>query len=416
MRKRALVWLTVLLFAVVFLFAACSPHEHIYNEWGVETPLSCTGKGTRTRSCECGAMERQPIESYTATEIYERYARLVGEIVVHDQNGNERALGSCFLYKKDGEIVTNYHVIEYGYTAEVTLDGVCYPVEQVLAYDKDMDIAILKIDASERDCANICKTEHRVGEKVYAIGSSKGMTATFSDGMITYAMREIDGISYMQHDAPCSTGNSGGPLINEYGEVIGINTWGIRDSQNLNFAIHVSELAKLSYGIPMTMQEYYEKEYTVYAKLKNYIIEAGDFYEEVELYMLTLGVNYSSGYTSKYERRAYYFPDIDCVTLDLVVNDGEYRVYFEVNENSDGIYYWLYYDVNGYGMEGRIFAKLFKKESLLSYSNSNIYNSSTEDSIRELASILVSMLCSSITHDYADVGITAKDLQFDHFD
>lgn len=58
---------------------------------------------------------------------------------------------------------------------------------------------------------------------------------------LSFSCREVDGVKHVQHDVPISSGNSGGPLINNYGEVIGVNTWTLLDSQNLNFAILVSE-------------------------------------------------------------------------------------------------------------------------------------------------------------------------------
>ena len=76
------------------------------------------------------------------------------------------------------------------------------------------------------------------------------LVLTFSSGLISAAPRTIDGVKYVQHEAPISTGNSGGPLINKYGEVIGINTMYVNNAQNLNFAIHLSELDNLDYSTP----------------------------------------------------------------------------------------------------------------------------------------------------------------------
>ena len=116
-------------------------------------------------------------------------------------------------------------------------------------------MAILKINATDLDYANVCKKTVQTGEAVYAIGSSRGLTNTYSQGIITQANRVVDGVVHIQHDASITNGNSGGPLLNVYGEVIGINTWGITDSQNLNFAVFTSELDNLVYGNEMTLHQ-----------------------------------------------------------------------------------------------------------------------------------------------------------------
>ena len=85
------------------------------------------------------------------------------------------------------------------------------------------------------------------------------MTATFSQGIITAVNRKIEGVTYIQHDAAISPGNSGGPLLNKYGEVIGINTWTLEDSQNLNFAVSSSVLLEMKYSTPLTMEQFYDK-------------------------------------------------------------------------------------------------------------------------------------------------------------
>ena len=127
----------------------------------------------------------------------------------------------------------------------------------MLAYDANIDLAVCKINATGLDFATICKKPVNVGETVYAIGSSRGMTNTYSQGIITYANRVVDNVSHIQHDASITNGNSGGPLINIYGEVIGINTWGISNSQNLNFAVFTKELDNLSYSSPISFADFY---------------------------------------------------------------------------------------------------------------------------------------------------------------
>ena len=210
---------------------------------------------------------------YTATEIYNQSIKYVGEITTYDKNGKEYALGTGFVISSDGNIVTNYHVIEGAYSADITVNNIKYTISSILAYDANIDLAVLKINANGLTAATICKQPVSVGSTVYAIGSSRGMTNTFSQGIITYADRIFDGVSHIQHDASITHGNSGGPLINDYGEVIGINTWGISDSQNLNFAVSADELDNLVYGSPTTLFNLFQEQSTPYGTLLSWLIE-----------------------------------------------------------------------------------------------------------------------------------------------
>ena len=394
---------------------ATGKHEYT---WKITTEASCAGNGVKTFTCSgCNGTYTETIESktYTATEIYENYVNSVGEIITYDKSGNEYAIGTGFVYSSDGKIITNYHVIEKAYSAKVYIAGGEYKVQYVLTYDKEIDIAILKISANNLKPVKLCERTHKVGSVVYALGSSKGLTATFSDGMITYADRVLDGVSYTQHDAPISGGNSGGPLINGYGEVIGINTWTVRESQNLNFAINVSELNNLYYGTPLTMAELYQKECDVFTLLKNYIIENGSYSASSNSYSLVFSTFYSPDYTSKYRRVAFYFVSSNTISLDFVIDDGDNWVYFEINNNVDGSYYWEYFDENDYVMSGTLYASSYTSSTLLGYSYNNISYSSLRTSIRELASTMINSLCSGIDAGFSSIGVTAEDLHFDNY-
>ena len=241
---------------------------HKYNEGETLGNASCIQEGIMKYSCTNPSCKYSYIESYSlpqysATEIYNQAIQYAGEIILYDKQGKKIATGTGFVLSSDGRIITNYHVIENAYSATISINGKTYSIKSVLSYNATIDLAVLQIDANNLTAAKICKNAVQAGETVYSIGSSRGMTNTFSHGIITYANRVVDGISHVQHDAPISSGNSGGPLINIYGEVIGINTWCIADSenapaQNLNFAVFTRELDKLIYGEPMTLAKFYE--------------------------------------------------------------------------------------------------------------------------------------------------------------
>ncbi len=442
----------------VSLFTACG-HEHDWSDWEVEEEANCVNAGEKVRFCDCGEEQtkRIPVQGhtegewivdkeptctgngkkhlvcsvcdetietvddvpatiYSSTEIHEMYQDSVGEVVTYDRAGSELALGSCFVYSADGKIITNYHVIEDAYAVEITFGSKTYDVEHVLAYDKDIDVAVLKISAKKLKPVRICEKTHKVGEPVYAFGNSRGLTSTFSDGMITYADREVDGVVYTQHDAPISGGNSGGPLINAYGEVIGINTWTMRDSQNLNFAINMSELDNLDYGEKLTMNEFFDKECNAYVRLREYIINNGTYSSSGNYYSIVLGSDYNTGYDAKYIRKAFYYLDNGSISLDLdydyVYEDDYSYFYFKIDESLTGTYEWHFFDDSYNTMSGKVYAASFGDNTTLNYSSNNIDYSYLRDSIQDLSSAMLRLLLVTLNRDLKDIGVTVADLGF----
>ncbi len=194
---------------------------------------------------------------YTSTEVSERITPAVIEITTRDYSGRDYALGSGFFIDAEGTAVTNYHVLEGAYSATAaTMDGEEHEVLGVVSYDKDLDLAIIKVDISGNPYLVISEDEIETGQTVYAIGSSLGLTGTFSNGIVSTASREVEGIDCIQVTAPISQGNSGGPLVNEYCEVIGVNSMTASEGQNLNFAINIRELEKLPEDSYMDMAEF----------------------------------------------------------------------------------------------------------------------------------------------------------------
>ena len=207
-----------------------------------------------------GYSEEAPKETgaYSAKQLYEMTAPKVVEITTYDVSGNPFARGSGFFIDDQGTVVTNYHVIEDSCSAEVqTATGEISEVKMVLGYDKEIDLAILNTGIKGNPFLHMPAHPVSTGDTIYTLGSALGLTGTFSDGLVATASRVIDGVDYIQITAPISHGNSGGPLINIYGEVIGINTMGMDDGQNVNFSVNINELAKLDITRPVTMEDLY---------------------------------------------------------------------------------------------------------------------------------------------------------------
>lgn len=152
-------------------------------------------------------------------------------------------LGTGFVWDSStGEIVTNAHVIEGAQWIKVkTYDQLEFDATVVIE-DGLLDLAKIQVKDEKFNYPHIQWYKEMsgvfAGDTVVAIGNPLGLESTVSTGIIS-ALRESDGYTIYQTTAPISPGNSGGPLLDEHGQVIGINTATIPDGQNLNFAIPI---------------------------------------------------------------------------------------------------------------------------------------------------------------------------------
>src|ERR1019366_112773 len=169
----------------------------------------------------------------------------VVSIVMSDKKGHPIVQGSGFFISKDGQVVTNYHVIKSGNSAIIKLpDGTSFPVEGVLASDKHRDVAIIKARGIAFQSLPLGDSGRlQIGEEVVAIGSPLSLESTVSNGIISgLRTDEKEGGKFLQITAPISPGSSGGPLFNMAGEVVGITTSHIVGGENLNFAIPINDV------------------------------------------------------------------------------------------------------------------------------------------------------------------------------
>ncbi len=162
----------------------------------------------------------------TAKEIYNRCNNAIFYIKTYDINKNLLSSGSGFFIEKDGKAVTNFHVLEDAYSAVVTVpDGTEYNVKGILGYDMQGDLAILQVDGNNFPFLSAGDSDEVTsGEKIYAIGSPLGLSNTISEGIVSGINRTIKNIPYIQITAAISHGSSGGALLNEKGQVIGITS------------------------------------------------------------------------------------------------------------------------------------------------------------------------------------------------
>ena len=192
----------------------------------------------------------------SAKEIYKKCGSAAVEVSASSiLYGNTS--GSGFFIGKN-RIVTNYDVIEGADKIQIiTNKNKKYDIKRIVGYDENLDIAILEID-EENASLVISQSDIVTGEKVYALGSPLGLTGTMTSGIISNVSKIVENEDYIQTTAAISEESSGGPLINKYGEVIGINTMYLEDGQNLNFAINIRELQKINTNRPITIEKYAE--------------------------------------------------------------------------------------------------------------------------------------------------------------
>ncbi|MES2220490.1 MAG: trypsin-like peptidase domain-containing protein, partial [Acidobacteriota bacterium] len=162
----------------------------------------------------------------------------------------EQGQGSGFILNKQGDILTNYHVVSNAQNVEVTLSNKHQYKAKILMTDKAHDLALLKIDATDLQPATLATSRNlQVGQLVFAIGNPFGLSGTMTRGIIS-SIRSIRGplgnliSDAIQTDAAINPGNSGGPLLNSQGDVIGMNTMidtggGADQNAGIGFAIPI---------------------------------------------------------------------------------------------------------------------------------------------------------------------------------
>ena len=170
------------------------------------------------------------------SKIFAKYNTAV--FMVFTSDGYNGYQGSGFFINSDGLAVSNYHVFQGTNIGEEQIkladSDEIYKVAEVIHSDADEDFILFRVGVSNTNFIPIAKYKPQVGEKVYAIGSPRGLENTFSSGEVSQWRDK----NLMQISAFIDHGSSGGALINEYGEVVGITSGSFADGSqaNLNYA------------------------------------------------------------------------------------------------------------------------------------------------------------------------------------
>lgn len=211
--------------------------------------------------------KRVSTETASANEIYELGCKQTVGVSLESTRANifgqqsaSAVAGTGFIITSDGYIMTNYHVIESAQKSENKIQVLFKDKSsfeaKIVGFDEDNDVAVLKIDASDLSPVSIGNSDDiAVGDSVFAIGNPLGeLDFSMTSGRVSALDRSITierngtAINMFQFDAAINSGNSGGPVYNESGEVIGIATAKVGSSgvEGLGFAIPINDAADIA--------------------------------------------------------------------------------------------------------------------------------------------------------------------------
>ncbi len=182
------------------------------------------------------------------TKLVNKIRPAVVTVITYDANHRVADIGSGFFIDKYGHLITNFHVLEGKYTADVrTADGKSYPIKMVIADNRATDLIKVLVDIP-RDKITWLKISDdlpAIAEQVVVVGSPMGLEQTVSEGIVS-SIRKIPAVgSFFQMSAPISPGSSGSPVVNLNGRVVGVATFQMVRGQNLNFAVGAESVLKL---------------------------------------------------------------------------------------------------------------------------------------------------------------------------
>jgi len=182
------------------------------------------------------------------TRLFERVSPSVVTVVTYNLDDRISGFGSGFFVNAKGHLITNYHVLEGAFRADIkTIEGEFYPIAAVIGQNERADIVktVVQIPPGKIHWIEPADHDPAIAEPIITLGSPMGLEQTVSEGIIS-AVRTLPARGrFFQMSAPISRGSSGGPVINMAGRAIGISTFMVMMGQNLNFAVSIQEAGKL---------------------------------------------------------------------------------------------------------------------------------------------------------------------------
>ena len=261
--------LAVFALFVAFTVTVSFGSVYIYTEHFAPASQSNNSTTQNTSQNTVTYLPTSTSDSLTTPQIYEKTINSVVAISTYlNQGGYQQAIrtGTGIIMSEDGYIITNAHVIENGNQITVTLnDGTEYQA-QVVGSDSKVDIAVIKVEATGLTAGNFGDSDSLVhGEPAIVIGNPLGMdfAGTITDGIISSTSREVKIDNYimnlLQTNAAVNPGNSGGPLINCRGEIVGV----------VSAKISVDDVEGIGFAIPINTALNVANDFIEYGYVKN---------------------------------------------------------------------------------------------------------------------------------------------------
>ena len=313
-------------------------------------------------------------QSITPQKLFESYNKSVAVIICYDQNGKKKAQGSGVILEEKGIVITNFHLFAGSDKFDVMRNDSSIGFTEIQGVNIEKDVMVFKLFATDFPKIPVGNSSSlAVGDKVFAIGSPKGLENSISEGMVS-GIRKIgeNKRNMIQITASISPGSSGGAVFNDNGELVGISSMKVTDGENLNFMIPINEvMAVVDSGL-------YEKQ-TIQALKFLYAgkdaVENAKYTEAIDNFTKYIGMAPPESKAYNYRGRAYLnnkdfekaMKDfqmalkIDKDYLPSICNRGE--CYFLMEEYDDALkdfskvikinpeYYYAYY------VRGLIYAK-----------------------------------------------------------
>lgn len=244
-KQRRFLGLISLVFVVVLAASSALAAQPVDFRALVKSAMPAVVNISTERTEEVRAMPRFPFEMFRGHPDMDRFFGPFEDFYNAPRSRKMSSLGSGFIISADGFIVTNNHVVEGADTIRVNISSKANKEDaytaEVVGTDPETDLALLKIKADNLPFLRFGNSDVlEVGEWVVAIGSPLGLDHTVTAGIVSAKGRNIQSGSYddfLQTDASINRGNSGGPLLNMDGEVVGINTAIAQRAQGIGFAI-----------------------------------------------------------------------------------------------------------------------------------------------------------------------------------
>ena len=277
----------------------------------------------------------------TAEEIYRMASPAVFFVEVLGANGEIEKTGSGFFISSSGLAITNYHVVTGATSMRIMTDsGDAYEVSGIYDYDRANDAALIQVRGDGFPFLELADSSKlRTGATVYALGSPLRLQASFSRGIVSQSVREVEGMTFIQLDAAISTGSSGGALLDTTGRVVGVTTATMTGAQNINLAVPINFFNTLS-------RSRYVSLVSIYTPVKFYegfrpAPDFGDYF----------GVGVFSRDSARFGNTFSYLlsdlpPDISEVTNEYIHLLEQNFFVDEGTRTSNGIVFRVYYNVS----------------------------------------------------------------------